>query len=95
MNNQKTIIKLIHFSGTGLHTGLMANVTLKPAPANFGIQFCRTDLDPTLFVPARSENVYNTNRSTSIKKYDVEDYLRRFYCSPLHRQRLTRAAPWI
>lgn len=72
MNNQKTIIKLIHFSGTGLHTGLMANVTLKPAPANFGIQFCRTDLDPTLFVPARSENVYNTNRSTSIKKYDVE-----------------------
>lgn len=72
MKLQKTIVHPIKFSGVGLHTGLIANVIIKPAPENFGIQFCRTDINPSLYIPARSENVSNTNRSTTIKKHDSE-----------------------
>lgn len=72
MTHQKTIIRPFSFSGIGLHTGLTANVTVKPAPENFGIQFCRTDIQPTFYIQAKSENVSNTTRSTSIKKQDVE-----------------------
>ena len=84
MNLQKTIIRPIQFSGVGLHTGLIANVTIKSAPENFGIQFCRTDINPSLFIPAKSSNVSNTNRSTTIKKHDsevitVEHLLSAFY----------------
>ena len=69
---QKTIIKPIQFSGVGLHTGLTANVTIKPAPENFGIQFCRIDINPTLYIPAKAANVSNTNRSTTIQKSNAE-----------------------
>ena len=69
---QKTIVRPIKFSGVGLHTGLTANVTIKPAPENFGIQFCRTDVNPTLYIPAKSTNVCNTNRSTTIKQHEAE-----------------------
>lgn len=69
---QKTITRPIKFSGVGLHTGLYANVQLKPAPDNFGIQFCRTDIAPTLFIAANSENVSKTIRSTTLQKNDVE-----------------------
>ncbi|MFN8283515.1 MAG: UDP-3-O-acyl-N-acetylglucosamine deacetylase [Chitinophagales bacterium] len=72
MQIQKTIIKPIQFSGVGLHTGLMANVTIKPAPENFGIQFCRVDINPTLYIPAKAVNVSNTNRSTTIQKNNAE-----------------------
>ncbi|MFN8259922.1 MAG: UDP-3-O-acyl-N-acetylglucosamine deacetylase [Chitinophagales bacterium] len=72
MSLQKTIARPIQFSGVGLHTGLIANVTIKPAPENFGIQFCRTDINPTLFIPAKTGNVSNTNRSTTISRHNVE-----------------------
>lgn len=72
MRLQTTIVRPVHFSGVGLHTGLMSNVTIKPAPDNFGIQFCRTDINPTLFIPAKVENVSNTNRSTTIKLQESE-----------------------
>ena len=81
---QKTIVQPIKFSGVGLHTGLMANVTIKPAPENFGIQFCRIDINPSLYIPAKAYNVSNTNRSTTIQKHEsevitVEHLLSAFY----------------
>ena len=72
MELQHTLIRPVQFSGIGLHTGLMANVVIKPAPDNFGIQFCRTDIDPTLFIPAKASNVSNTNRSTTLKNQNIE-----------------------
>lgn len=72
MNVQKTIVRPIQFSGVGLHTGLTANVTIKPAPENFGIQFCRTDIDSTISIRAHLSNVFNTNRSTTIKSDTIE-----------------------
>ena len=42
--NQKTINGNITFKGVGLHNGLEANLTIKPAEPNTGIIFKRTDL---------------------------------------------------
>ncbi len=44
---QKTISQAVSLSGHGLHTGLAATVTLKPALAGAGITFVRTDLPNT------------------------------------------------
>ena len=39
--NQKTINKPIKLSGIGLHNGIIADLVIKPADENFGINFCR------------------------------------------------------
>ena len=41
---QTTIKSAISFSGTGLHSGLPATVTLRPASAHHGIWFSRSDV---------------------------------------------------
>lgn len=43
-------------------------LTLKPAPVDTGIVFCRTDLDPVVEIPARAENVGETTMSTTLVK---------------------------
>ena len=50
--NQKTIKNNITFRGIGLHTGLQANLTIKPAEPNTGIIFKRTDIkDNNIIIP--------------------------------------------
>ena len=56
--NQKTIKQDISFKGIGLHSGLDANLTLKPAEPNTGIVFKRTDLkENNIIVP----NLFNVS----------------------------------
>ncbi|NNE10426.1 MAG: UDP-3-O-[3-hydroxymyristoyl] N-acetylglucosamine deacetylase [Gemmatimonadetes bacterium] len=43
--NQRTIESEVTFSGVGLHTGVPVDMRFRPAPANTGIKFHRTDLD--------------------------------------------------
>jgi len=62
---QQTLRKEYSFQGKGLHTGRMANVTLKPAPVDTGIVFVRTDLGKS--VPALGKYVSSTSRSTLIE----------------------------
>jgi len=55
---QKTINKNITLKGIGLHSGLVANMTIKPAEPNTGIIFKRTDLtDNNIVIP----NIFNVN----------------------------------
>lgn len=42
--NQRTIKESVSCSGIGLHSGKMVNITLRPAPEDFGIVFQRKDL---------------------------------------------------
>ena len=37
--NQKTINKPIKLNGVGLHSGVNAELIIKPAPENFGIKY--------------------------------------------------------
>lgn len=63
---QHTIKKACEFHGKGLHTGKIADMTIKPAPVNTGIVFVRKDIGIEAFVPALAENVSSTARSTTI-----------------------------
>lgn len=65
---QKTIQKEVSLSGTGLHTGVSATITLKPAPEKHGIKFQRIDLEGKPFVTADVGKVTTTLRSTTIQQ---------------------------
>ena len=65
---QKTLSREYVFQGKGLHTGRIARMSLKPAPAGTGIVFHRTDLGPDAFVRALASNVSSTARSTTISE---------------------------
>ena len=56
--NQKTIKKAISIKGVGLHSGLLANIFIKPAEPNTGIVFKRLDLKGNnLVIP----NIFNVS----------------------------------
>jgi UDP-3-O-[3-hydroxymyristoyl] N-acetylglucosamine deacetylase/3-hydroxyacyl-[acyl-carrier-protein] dehydratase len=66
--NQQTLNRSASFSGVGLHSGNRVNMTFLPAPPNAGIRFRRIDLDGKPEIEARVENVFETNRSTTLAK---------------------------
>lgn len=71
MIGQRTLNNTIRATGVGLHSGEKVYLTLKPAPPNSGIVFCRTDLDPVVEIPALAENVGETTLSTTLIKDGV------------------------
>ncbi len=66
-DKQHTLQSEISISGTGLHTGAMVNMILKPADINFGIQFQRIDLDGQPIIKADCDLVTDTSRGTTIE----------------------------
>ncbi|HEX7375376.1 MAG TPA: UDP-3-O-acyl-N-acetylglucosamine deacetylase [Steroidobacteraceae bacterium] len=66
MLKQRTLKNTIRATGVGLHTGRKVLMVLRPAPANSGIVFRRTDLDEPADVPAQAENVGETTLGTSL-----------------------------
>ncbi|MCK5790312.1 MULTISPECIES: UDP-3-O-acyl-N-acetylglucosamine deacetylase [unclassified Ketobacter] len=71
MIRQRTLKNTIRATGIGLHTGDKVYLTLRPAPVNTGIVFCRTDLDPVVTVRADALNVGDTTLSTTLENGDV------------------------
>ena len=71
MIKQRTLKNTIRATGIGLHSGEKVYLTLKPAPIDAGIIFCRTDLDPVVEIRARAENVGETMLSTTLMKDGV------------------------
>jgi UDP-3-O-[3-hydroxymyristoyl] N-acetylglucosamine deacetylase len=71
MIRQRTLKNAIRATGVGLHTGEKIYLTLRPAPANTGIVFCRVDLDPPVQIKASLENVGETRLSTTLVKAGV------------------------
>jgi len=65
---QRTLKTIVSTVGIGLHSGKRVNLTLRPAAANTGIVFTRTDLNPTVDIKATPENVGETVLSTSLLK---------------------------
>ena len=68
MIRQRTLKNIIRATGVGLHSGEKVYLTLKPAPVDTGIIFCRTDLDPVVEIPAHALNVGETTLCTSLQK---------------------------
>lgn len=68
---QKTLANKVTFSGHGLHTGKLCNMTIYPAEANYGYKFVRTDLDNAPVIDAIIENVSDTSRGTTLSVNNV------------------------
>jgi len=68
---QKTIQKEVSINGIGLHTGNEVLLTFKPAPANTGLIFRRTDLEGQPELEALASYVTDTRRGTSLEKKGV------------------------
>ena len=59
MDAQKTLQKSIEFKGRGIHTGLEAELVIKPAPPGTGIIFTRIDQSERVEFPATAEFIYS------------------------------------
>jgi len=66
MTRQRTIKNTIRATGVGLHSGNKVYMTLRPAPADHGIVFRRTDLAPVVEVPAAAGLVTETTLCTGL-----------------------------
>ena len=64
--NQKTIKKTTRFSGIGLHSGKLVNVSVNPSDPNSGIVFKRVDLKNDNLIYPSFANVNNTSLNTTI-----------------------------
>ena len=68
--NQTTLANSIEVSGVGLHTGADVKLELRPAPANTGYVFVRTDLD-NFEIPASVEYVGHCSYATTLVRRGV------------------------
>ena len=57
MIKQRTLKRIVQATGVGLHTGKKVTLTLRPAPANTGVIYRRTDLNPPVDFPADAKSV--------------------------------------
>jgi UDP-3-O-[3-hydroxymyristoyl] N-acetylglucosamine deacetylase len=67
MGAQRTLRRAISCAGIGLHSGRKVTLSLKPAAANSGIRFRRSDLGG-LEVPARVNHVGGINYATGLSR---------------------------
>ena len=64
---QHTLAAMARFAGQGLHTGQEVRAAVKPAPADSGLVFIRTDItDRDNRIPARGEAVSQTRLGTVV-----------------------------
>ena len=63
---QKSLKNTSEVRGIGLHSGKEIRMRLSPAPVNSGIQFCRTDLNPAVLIPAEVTRVNDTRLATAL-----------------------------
>tara|TARA_Y100000590_G_scaffold91817_1_gene103744 strand:- start:1995 stop:2915 length:921 start_codon:yes stop_codon:yes gene_type:complete len=102
MDLQKTIKEPIEFEGVGLHNGVNVNLCLKPAEANSGIVFKRTDVDYSKsIIEANYKNVSSPILCTKIKNSHgvsvstVEHLLAAFYIEGIDNVLVELDAPEV
>ncbi len=61
---QKTVVSAVTITGIGVHSGKQVALSIKPAPANAGIRFVRTDLPGRPAIRTSPEAVHSTAQST-------------------------------
>jgi UDP-3-O-[3-hydroxymyristoyl] N-acetylglucosamine deacetylase/3-hydroxyacyl-[acyl-carrier-protein] dehydratase len=71
-DKQHTLSASISISGTGLHTGVLVDMTLNPANPGYGIQFQRIDLPNKPIIKADCDLVTDTSRGTTLQVGDAK-----------------------
>ncbi|MBI1830862.1 MAG: UDP-3-O-acyl-N-acetylglucosamine deacetylase [Planctomycetes bacterium] len=69
---QQTIATPVDVQGTGFVTGKHVRLRFRPAPANTGVVFVRSDLGPHACIPAHIDNVTGTARRTTIGRPPID-----------------------
>ena len=70
MIRQRTLKSIVQMTGVGLHSGRKVTLTLRPAAANTGVIYRRTDLNPPVDFPADPESVRDTMLCTALVNDD-------------------------
>ncbi len=70
MRFETTIRRPVEASGVGLHSGVLVNIRILPAPASTGVVFLRTDLD-RFPIPASWRHVARVSYATSLMRQGV------------------------
>lgn len=66
MIRQRTLKEIVKTTGVGLHSGRKVTLTLRPAAANTGILYRRTDMNPPIDFAAKPESVRDTVLCTAL-----------------------------
>lgn len=66
MIKQRTIRKPVSMTGIGLHSGAKVEVAFRPAPANTGLVYTRTDLNPAVTIKCNADSVRDTQLCTAL-----------------------------
>jgi len=69
---QRTLAREVSIQGSALHTGEAVTLTMKPAPADHGIVFKRTDLSGSPEIKPRIDLVTDLVRATTIQSGHVK-----------------------
>jgi len=99
-DKQRTLKEEVKFTGVGLHTGEVVNMTIKPAKANHGYKFQRIDLENKPVIKADPDNVVSTERGTTLeqnggKVYTTEHVLAALYGMEIDNALIEVDAPEI
>ena len=65
---QTTLAAEAMYNGIGLHSGREVHMLLKPAPADTGLVFVRTDIEGRPQIHATAANVTSTMRATTVEE---------------------------
>ena len=68
---QNTLAQAVTYEGTGLHLGKPVRMTLRPAPADSGVVFVRTDLPSAAPIPVDVGRITTTMRATALGDGEV------------------------
>jgi UDP-3-O-[3-hydroxymyristoyl] N-acetylglucosamine deacetylase len=72
MFTQATVRHAVRCAGIGLHTGLLCNLTIRPADVDNGIVFIRQDIEKKVRIRAYIDNVIDATLATTIGQEGVK-----------------------
>ncbi|MBI5770364.1 MAG: bifunctional UDP-3-O-[3-hydroxymyristoyl] N-acetylglucosamine deacetylase/3-hydroxyacyl-ACP dehydratase [Verrucomicrobia bacterium] len=81
---QRTLAREVSIKGSALHTGDAVTLTIKPAPADHGILFRRTDLSGSPELRPRVDQVTDLVRATTIQSGHAKIHTVEHVLSALH-----------
>jgi UDP-3-O-acyl N-acetylglucosamine deacetylase len=88
---QRTIAESIEIKGKGLHTGKFSRVVIHPAEPDQGILFRRLDVEPPLLIEASFENIFYSQRRTSLGKDGIVIFTVEHLLAALYGMRISNA----
>ncbi len=85
---QTTLAAEASYTGIGLHSGREVHMVLKPAPADTGLVFVRTDLEGQPRIHATASNVTSTMRATTVEENGCKVFTIEHLMSAFHALRI-------